>query len=373
MKKTKFIMSAFLASVITVSTIIPVYASNISLYADKNLSTKELSEKYLTVSEYEKDDTSMTVYNNIDILKARIKTLNPGISDIDLAKQLHIAFGDSEDLIADIPEEKLLEILDCKKCIDNTNYVKATSDGSESLSKNQVLNELIRSENLTNDGKEFIDENMDLYEKDFIFESESPVMPAKDGVTITTSADGYMKITTRAYYLYSDEYRDYYQLRSLAEWLKFPICRFEDVLVVASDGNYCNDYDDYGYHKFEYTYEDGTSITTKNYISKEGNKTNAPNNIRFEYAPGSCGVILRFDLVCGEQLLHSPTECTRMRSFLYCKASLPKKDGYVQAAYCHAKAKMNISVSIPLGISFGVEGDSAQYYGEPLTIYYEGT
>lgn len=373
MKKTKIIVSLVLSLSLLVLFVLPVCAVNISLSADKAMSAFELGEKYMSISEYTDEIGTTTIYNDIDVLKVRLKTLHPNISDVELAKQIHIALGDSEDLVNEIPEDKLLEVLESDKCVVNTSYVKATEYGSVVLTEAQALNELARKDGLTDVGKSFVSENIELYNEDYVLEEEYVAVPMADGVVVSPpSADGYMQITTRAYYLSSDNYRDYYQFRALAEWLMFPAFTFEDVLVMRSDANYANNYNDYGYHSATYVYNGTTTQTTRNYIEKNVG-TNAPGKINFEYASGSLGLVLRFDVIPSGADENTVAECTNMRSFMYCKGSFPKTDGYVQASYCHAKVNLSISVSIPWGISFEIEGDSSEYHGEQLTIYYEGT
>lgn len=350
-----------------------VGATFVETQINKNLSVEELADKYLTVTKIEDENGEKTVSEGIDVLKTKISASRPGISDLELAKEIYRALGDDDFAISQLPEDKIIEILDCTKCIENTDYIRANENGQEYLKKNELVKELANLNNLTYDGEIFVENN-----KNFIGNDPAAYFAASnDYYNETNSSDGYMQLKTKALYLSSmsasDPRREYYHIQVDARWLVIPQWDLEDVLVLYSDGNYYSDYEIFGSSSISYDVCNvlGEVLESKmitNYCSSVRGSDD-PSRIHYDHESGSSGYAIHFET--GISTL-SVVKYTRKVAQLYAACTFNNRDGYVQSAYSHAKVGGSISVSFPAGISFSGAISRSDYYSAPLTIYYNG-
>ncbi len=368
----KGIISIILTVTLLCGTCITANALSISDMEDATLSTAQLADKYLSITTVTKDDGSeIKTIGNIDTLKNKIIAKDKEISDVELAETLYLAIGEDPDVIENLPEEKLLEVLSFTNCIQTTNYIKCDEDGVQTyLSREVVANELAQIDALTNDGEQFLIENMDLVNAG----------ASQRGSIDTDSNDGYLRLTTSAYETTgSMSGRTYYLVSAYAVWLKEPFYKIQDVLAITSTATYDNNYNNYGYFYEqckEYHLQTGTLLQTytlNNEIEKdEVDAGNNPDGIWFEYSSGVGGIVLRFDMFSRS---YSGSEAHdfeyTMRAYVRFKCSLYGDDGGVQAAYGHRQVSVNgISVDLTSGaIGLSVVGTMAKYYGETLSIY----
>lgn len=362
------ILSLFL---FVVSLTLPISASAASIMIDSTLELEELSNKYLSVSTTQLEDgREMKTITNIDRLKQSISSTT-NLSDLEVAQQLYSSVGEDPNVIANLSEEKLLEVLDFSSCIQTTSYLKCPENGEQvSLSREELVNELVYENDLTSDGADFIAENIALVH-------ENLVAPAAS--IDTTSNDGYLKLTTTAYETTGSEAgRTYYIVSAYAVWLKEPVFKVQDVLAITSTATYDNNYNNYGYF-YEYCeerilgYDEViATYTLDSYIYKNSGPNN-PNDIWFEYSAGVGGIVLRFDMF---ERTYSGSQAHdfdyTMQAYVRFKCSLYSSDGGVQAAYGHRQLSINgISVDLSSGaIGLSIVGSMAKYYGETLSIYY---
>lgn len=348
-----------------------VGATFVETQINKNLSVEELADKYLTVTKIEDENGEKTVSEGIDVLKTKISASRPGISDLELAKEIYRALGDDDFAISQLPEDKIIEILDCTKCIENTDYIRANENGQEYLKKNELVKELANLNDLTYDGEIFVENNKNVIRNDPAAYSAA----SNDYYNETNSSDGYMQLKTKALYLSSmsaaEPDREYYHIQVDARWLKMPFYDLDDSLILYSDGNYLSSYEIFGSVSISYEIYDflGNVLDSKmitNYCSNQRGSNN-PSCISLKYGSGACGFVLNFDsgIFTTENVRY-----TRKVATLYGACSFNNKDSYVQSAYSHKTVEGSISVSFPWGISIGGTAEHTDYYSAPLTIYY---
>jgi|GEM_PF-3196070 len=351
-----------------------VGATFIETQINKNLSVEELADKYLTVTKIEDENGEKTVSEGIDVLKTKISASRPGISDLELAKEIYRALGDDDFAISQLPEDKIIEILDCTKCIENTDYIRANENGQEYLKKNELVKELANLNDLTYDGEIFVENNGSVIGNTSVAYSAA----SNDYYNETNSSDGYMQLKTKALYLSSmsasDPKREYYHIQVDARWLKMPYWSLEDLLVLFGDGNYFDEYEVFGsvslsYEIYDYKGNLQTSNMVTNYISDQRGSNTTSNFIALDNNAGPGAFVLRFStsVPSAQQLKY-----TRKVATLYAACTFDNEDGYIQGAYSHAKIGGSISVSFPAGASFTGAIGRSDYFGKPLTIYYNG-
>lgn len=349
-----------------------VGATFVETQINKNLSVEELADKYLTVTKIEDENGEKTVSEGIDVLKTKISASRPGISDLELAKEIYRALGDDDFAISQLPEDKIIEILDCTKCIENTDYIRANENGQEYLKKNELVKELANLNDLTYDGEIFVENNGSVIGNTSVAYSAA----SNDYYNETNSSDGYMQLKTKALYLSSmsaaDPDREYYHIQVDARWLKIPICDLEDVLILYSNGNYLSSYEVFGSVSISYDVRNvlGEVLDSKmitNYYSNQRG-TDDPSRVALDPISSPCGFAFRFKTgVSTTRIINY----TRKVAQLYAACSFNNKigDGCVQSAYSHRTVGGSISVSFPLGISIGGTAKHTDYYSYPLTVY----
>lgn len=250
------------------------------------------------------------------------------------------------------------------------------------MTKQDLIDSLIADPSrITDDGKQFLeDNNVDLSSE--MGNGESSIMPLAS--SITTSSDGYLRLTTTTTKTTgSVSGRTYYLVSAFASWLLVPTFLRQDVLAISSNATYDNDYNNYGYfyeNVDEYVGSNSTDPNNlyakhvvDNYIY-ENTGANNSNEISFEYSAGIAGIALRFDMYEGVFVGDTAHNFVyhNIQAYLQYKVSLYNVDGGVQAGYGHKQFSFSgISVSLaPLSISFSIVGWMAKYYGETVSMYY---
>lgn len=372
-KNLKVVFSVALTVLMMCTFVFTTNAATIEELVDLQLTTDALAEKYLMRSEYINDDGSEVIQiDNVNRFEDKLRASNKNSSDKELAKTLYRYLGEREDVIDNLPDEMLLEVFDFNAATIVTNYIQYSENGEQTfLDSETMLQKLAVETSLTSDGKEFV-------ENSIYSQSESVVSPR--GSVVTTSNDGYMKLTTSAYETTGNvENRTFFIISARSQWLKEPNWKVQDVLAITSSATYDNTYNNYGYFEEWCTQSliSNGDVVEEYYIKNSIYKnegTDTPDDIWFEYTEGIGGIALRFNMVNIESLYPSDVcnyEYT-MRSFVRFRASLYNVDGAVQAAYCHRLFSItDIKVDLATGdIDFSVVGGKEEYFGEPLAIYY---
>ena len=138
-------MSLCLAFFVLTLSCVNANAATIQNMIDANLSTAQLANKYLIVSNtINNNGSDVRQVENVDTLKLRLETLYPKMNKIDLAYLIYECIGENPVVLANLPDEKVLEVLNFKNYIQTTDYIKSNSDGNKTyLSKGDLIRELI--------------------------------------------------------------------------------------------------------------------------------------------------------------------------------------------------------------------------------------
>lgn len=336
----------------------------------ESINVNQLAKEYLEISCYtNKSGSEIKNIKKIDTLNDKLRKKYPTLSNVEVSKLIYRCIGESESVIARLPEDKILEALTFTDCIQTTNYIKLKPNGQQVyLSKCDVANELITLDNLTVDGEYFARINNTISS---IYEDKNTI--------VTDSKNGYLRLTTTAYAVGGEKAdRSYYIVSAEALWLKEPFFKTQDVLAIASTATYDNSYDDCGYFyelSKEYRVSDGALIS-RHYVNNEIYKfsgSNNPDDISFEYSTGVVGVALRFNMF---ESTYSGSEAHDfdyyITAYLRFQCSLYNTDGGIQAAYGHKCVGPDLSVNFTSGsVDFSMSGFNMldEYYGETLSIY----
>ena len=235
-KNLKVVFSVALTVLMMCTFVFTTNAATIEELVDLQLTTDALAEKYLMRSEYINDDGSEVIQiDNVNRFEDKLRASNKNSSDKELAKTLYRYLGEREDVIDNLPDEMLLEVFDFNAATIVTNYIQYSENGEQTfLDSETMLQKLAVETSLTSDGKEFV-------ENSIYSQSESVVSPR--GSVVTTSNDGYMKLTTSAYETTGNvENRTFFIISARSQWLKEPNWKVQDVLAITSSATYDNTY-----------------------------------------------------------------------------------------------------------------------------------
>ena len=336
-------------------------------FVDKSLSNDQLASKYLSIDEFEDENQCrIKVVSNIDTLKKRLQTVKPSLSKLEVAKTLYNAYA-NEEMVADLPEERILEALNTTQDIEKDCYIKCDKEGIQTIvSVSDVYNDLCQSNHLTKEGSSFLLEHKD----------EMKQESTKSGVT-WNSSNGYMRIITTTERTSGPvNNRTYYLVSAKAIWLKEPAIKIQDVLAIASTATYDNTYNNYGSFKeiCEESYLSGGLIrtyTVHSTVSKNAGSNNG--KIRFDFSENNGGIAIKFDMF---EYTYSGSEAHNfdysIKAFVRFRCSLYNSDANVQSAYAHKQVGIGeIGVNLVTGsVNFSLVGTMKKYYAEPVGIYY---
>lgn len=342
-----------------------------------------IASNSLSITKKVDNGAEITIIDNIQSFKNKLNYKYNNLSELQTAKLIYQSIEEEDDVIERLSEEQLLEALNFTSTVQKTNYIKYTQeDGQSYMTKQELIDSLIADPSrITDDGKQFLEDNNVELTVD-IESGESSIMPLNS--SITTSSDGYLRLTTTTTKTTGAvSGRTYYLVSAFASWLLVPTFLRQDVLAISSNATYDNDYNNYGYfyeNVDEYVGSNSTDPdnlyaqhVVNNYIYKDTGSNNS-EEISFEYTAGVAGIALRFDMYEGVFAGDTAHNFVyhNIQAYLQYKVSLYNVDGGVQAGYGHKQFSLNeISVSLaPLSISFSVFGWMAKYYGETVSIYY---
>lgn len=353
-----------------------VGATFVETQINKNLSVEELADKYLTVTKIEDENGEKTVSEGIDVLKTKISASRPGISDLELAKEIHISLGYSDEFIKNLPDDKLLEILECKDIIQEVNYIKVSEDGKSEISKSEVLKELYLLEDISIEGKKLIEDNKVFVDSILDRDIEKSASGTNNSSTLNSS-DGYIRIVTEYLRLSEDNTYANCIVRATESWLKFPSFRGKDILLIVTNGFYESDYNDYGYHEYTYYITDSSGnrkFNSDKNIFFKNNPAGSDDGIGIGYGPGTSNVYISFDLFNDAKIGKKETlENHSLVSYFQYKCYFEKTStGTVQAAYSHkgnyiGDITVGLTGTINLSVTF-TGTDHTDYYGAPMGI-----
>lgn len=325
MKKTvSFIISTI---IFMTSLIFPSFAQADISPQD---SMHQLAEQTISVVHDAVDDSAQTTYKNIDVFIDKAHYLYPDISDLEIAEFVMQYTGQSTE---NLPDEIVLRALESKEVTIRTDYIEVDSSGKQTLLSQQEL-------------------QLALVE-DICQETVSPQ-------DIWISSNGYMKIETICTFKSRQGIHRYYTVSAKADWLKMPVCFFEDVLAIAHTGYFDADVQEFGY-KYQTNTCCGTSY-------KHNLSTNFPTkDISFDY-PSTTGTALRFKLqipqTCTVKTIAHVNRAQSISAYLTYGIIVDEAGTLnVKSAYCHKEVALgSISISCISGsISFSLAGFKHDY------------
>lgn len=332
MKKTvSFIISTI---IFMTSLIFPSFAQTDISPQD---SMHQLAEQTISVVHDAVDDSAQTTYKNIDAFIDKVYYLHPDISDLEIAEFVMQYTGQSTE---NLPDEIVLRALESKEVTKRTDYIEVDSSGNQTLLSQRELQQKLTEE---------------MYQ-----ETVSPQ-------DVWTSPNGYMQIETICTFTKRIGDNRHYTISAKADWLKMPVCFFEDVLAIAHTGKF-----DSAFQEFGYKYQTNVCCDSS---YKHNLSTNFPTkDISFDY-PSTTGTALRFQLKaplnCNKSTIAHIKRAKSISAYLMYGIIVENPCVLnVKSAYCHKEVSLG-SISINCtsgGISFSLAGFKHDYNARIVTV-----
>ncbi|MBE6671777.1 MAG: hypothetical protein E7593_06200 [Ruminococcaceae bacterium] len=270
---------------------------------------------------------------NINLFKDSIKRAYPQIDNYELGKTILLSLGDTEEFIATLPREKVIEAVDYTSAIRTEVYLDESENGE--------LTEVTREQYLQS--KELV--TLSDYDRDETFGD------------LVLKSTAYERSPS-----YALSGRSYFTIRGEVEWVGFPNFQMNDLLVISSSGNIDNNYSHYASGRW--THSLGTTINDTAYLYDEdggdGKLISLSN-------PNIYGIGAEFPLGTGQQ-----SQVLVDKVYCYYGVSC-QKDISCQVSYAHAILAWNPSFSISSGgsVSFGGLGIQRQtFHANAFTLYH---
>lgn len=328
-----------LSCMVLIIVIVTMCASPV--FAETNYSTeavlKRIAEEFISFNCNDVDGIPQTTYKNIDTFINEVRCQRPEIPELEIAKFI-LCY--TQQGIDNLPDEIILQALEAKEITTNTSYIKVDENGTQYTLTQQELQEAIQGE--------------------FVQEIASPL-------STWTSDNGYMKIDTTCTFRRKEGINRYFTISAKAEWLKMPVCFFEDVLTIGHTGSFDDTYSEFGY-KYQ------NNVCCGN-VTKYNCSTNFPNsNISLEY-PATTVAAIRFKLQaplkCSNPQLAHLKYAQSISSYIIYGIIFDRAGTLnVQGAYCHQQIGVDgISIGISGGdVSFSFKGIKKDYKARTLTV-----
>lgn len=271
---------------------------------------------------------------NVDVLRDELKKIHPQISDYELGKSILLALGDSEEFIASLPEEKVVEAVQYTSVVIDEVYLHELSSGEMvPISKERF------------------------YEPDVVHSANSLPNYSQTFGDIVLRSMAFKRSPS-----YGLSGRNYWAIRGEVEWVGFPNFQLTDLLVIASTGNIDNNYD----HR-----ANGKWTLSSQTINDEGHlydSDGGDGDYLTLTTPDMNGMGIKFPLGVGQQ-----NQFRIDKVYAYYGVS-SQNDITAQVSYAHAILAWSPSFSVNSkgAVSFG--GVSAQrqvFNGDAFTLYYE--
>lgn len=335
------------------------------IISDSSKSVEDLKNVILEKSVGTEGMSKRIEIDNVGYFSNAVKLKYPEMSDLDLGRTVLLALGDSEEFIATLPEDKIIEALGYSSVVKTESYYKETAEGEKiELSESEYYSEItliddakIASENLLTNNKSFM-----------TITPTSLSSPVYDKPEVL---DSYIKLTSTAYKTnpsYALPGRNYFTIRGEVEWTKSPYFRGKDVLAIASSGNA-----DTNYTSFAGACWDASLLNYVNetaYIGQNNGKGEGFYGYALKiYNPSIYGVAVDviFDLNgYGNDL-----------QFVYAYYGIStQNDVTCQVGYAHKTVgigdpSVGIDSSGSISFSIGLVSTMNEYFGKAFTLSHE--
>lgn len=324
-----------------ISTTLLSLSVSFSSFAEKDFSAEDymrsLAEQTISIVTETIDNSTQITYKNIDTFIEKTHCLYPAVSDLEIAKfVLQYTNQGTENL----PDEIILRAIESKEVTTREDYIAVDASGAQTSLSIQELQQALATE-----------------------ACEETISPQD----VWISSNGYMKIETVCSFTKKQGEQRYYTVSARAEWLKMPVCFFEDVLAIAHTGKFDDSYPEFGYK-----YQDNICCES---VYKHNLSTNFPTkDISFDY-PSATGTALRFKLQaplnCYKPVIAHIKMAKSISAYLIYGIIVDAPGTLnVKSAYCHKEVAVgSIGIScVSGGISFSLSGFKHDYNARILTV-----
>ena len=345
-----------------ISDIMPQLLQNIS--DDPAIGVGELKESILKKETHFEGLAIKHEVENVDIFKSALQFLYPEMNELELGKTILISLGDSEEFVATLPEEKIVEAIGYTSVIQTESFFKQTADGTKieiSEKDYYAVVSQIEAERLIDNNEQTIG----------VDKTSRAIALSSNAYDETETLDSYIKLTSTAYKTnpsYAAIGRNYFTIRGEVEWTKTPFFRVKDTLAIASSGNV-----DTNYRSFACAYwpmlEDSVYDTA--YIGENEGRGNVDLGSALKiYNPSIYGVAV--DVFVDLRGNYGPA---LKYVYAYYGISTPN-DVTCQVGYAHSTVgfgdpSVSIDGSGSISFSVGLISTMDDYYGRAFTLYHE--
>ena len=307
---------------------------------DPTKGVDELQNVILETDTFTEGMATKREINYINDFKTAIKLKYPEMSDFELGKTILTALGDSEDFIATLPEDKIIEALGYTSAVKTESFFEQNPD----------------------------DEIIEMNESVFYNEIYGPGIPPTVYDKPET-LDSYVKLTSTAYKTnpsYALPGRNYFTICGAVEWTKTPAVQGKDILAIASSGNVDHNYTAFAYGSWTNLGITGFDDTA--YIGENGGKGDHGEALKI-YNPSIYGIAVDVRV-----RLTSPGP-TLKNVYAYYGIST-QNDVSCQVAYAHKTVgigdpSVSIDGSGSVSFSIGIISTMNDYFGQIFTLYHE--
>ncbi|MCI8304886.1 MAG: hypothetical protein HFF52_09755 [Lawsonibacter sp.] len=326
-------VSCCLAVVLILSLMTP------GIYAIGNYPSQQrieaIKEDILEVTQISEEMRCTEVIQNIDSFREKLQTSFPLMNDYELGKSILMALGDSEDFIATLPREKVIEALDYTSAVCTETFIQELPSG----------------------------EMIEVSQEEFY----APKQAANASIPEYEQTFGKAILRSTAYE-YTPSYklpgRNYYGIRGALEWVEAPLFQFGDSLVVASTGNIDNNYKHNAYGEWLSDFLDPIYDTA---FMQGGNIGNGKHITMATTSLFGLGIYFPVSLYPNERHV-------RTLKYIYAYYGVSsQQDITCRVSYAHGKIAWTPSFSVDSSgtISFGgIDLQREVFNGTGFTIYH---
>ena len=330
---------------------------------DSSKGIGDLKEEIITTKTYVEGLATKHEMKNIDVFKTALVLKYPELSDKELGKIILLTLGDSEEFIATLPDEKIIEAISYTSLVKTESYFKQTVEGEKIEISEQDYHEAIISietSKLSKDSSLTKDEAINNRSNSNAYDE-------------TETLDSYIKLTSTTYKTnpsYALDGRNYFTIRGEVEWTNTPIFRSKDILAIASSGNADQYYQPYAYAYWPVYDNPDISLEDWAYIGVNGGEGELAFGTALKiYNPSIYGVAV--DVQVGLM------ENTGNLEYAYVYYGISTQDDVTcQVGYAHktlgiGDPSVSIDSSGSLSFSIGIISTMNEYKGESFTLYHE--
>ena len=335
-----------------------------SILNDPSKGVDELESAILEKESYTEGMAIKYEVDNVDTFKIALEIKYPEMSELELGRTILMSLGDTEEFIATLPDEKVVEALSYSSVMKTESFYRQTVDGerieiSESDYYTAITN-LETSEQVSSDETLMVsDESVALV--------STLSSAAHDN---TETLDSYVKLTSTAYKTnpsYAATGRNYFTIRGEVEWTKTPFFQGKDVLAIASSGNVDDNYDSFA---CAYWPNYSSGLYDYAYIDQDSGEGDLLYGSALKiYNPSVYGVAVDVQVGLSQE---GP-----VLEYVYAYYGITtQNDVTCQVAYAHKTLgiggpSVGIDASATISFSVGIVSSMNEYFGRAFTLYHE--